>query len=354
MKQKTITTKRAFNVFNKQQFSEYIRGLAWSPDGNVLGIISAGGELALWQEGKIDFLQPQSNYSLDCIGFSADGKWLATGGQASQIQIYRLTAISQTFELTTSLDCGTAWIDSLVWHPQENLLAFAVNRQIKIWDSKTQKIIATLDFSASSVFSLAWNPQGNLLAASGHGAVKVWDSCDWQQEPYQLEVPGASLDCAWSFDGQYLASGNLDRTISLLHWDHPPLWLMQGFPGKVSQVVWSNNQNKPLLAASCQEGVIIWQFDSQSQNWRSHVLQHQKIVQAIAFAPDSSLLASAGKEGCIHIWQQGKKLIQTLKAVTGFSCLAWHPTGKYLAAGEQNGELTIWQSSVSSKGFGNH
>lgn len=354
MKQKIITPKRLFKLADKQQFDEYIRGLAWSPNGDLLAIISAGGELALWKQGKIDFLQLKSNHSLDCIGFSADGKWLATGGQAGQIQIYRLVANSRTFELTATVDCGTAWIDSLVWHPQDNLLAFAVNRQIKIWDGKTQKIIATLDFSASSVFSLAWNPQGNRLAASGHGAVKVWDSSNWKQTPYQLEVPGASLDCAWSSDGQYLASGNLDRTISLLHWDHPPPWLMQGFPGKVSQVVWSNHPNQPLLAASCQEGVIIWHFDPQSQNWQSHVLQHQKIVEAIAFSPNSSLLASAGKEGCIQIWQQGKQQIQTLKGVTGFSGLAWHPTGQYLAAGGQEGELMIWQPSLLSKGFGNH
>jgi WD40 repeat protein len=129
---------------------------------------------------------------------------------------------------------------------------------------------------------------------------------------------------------------------------------MQGFPGKVSQVVWSNHPNQPLLAASCQEGVIIWHFDPQSQNWQSHVLQHQKIVEAIAFSPNSSLLASAGKEGCIQIWQQGKQQIQTLKGVTGFSGLAWHPTGQYLAAGGQEGELMIWQPSLLSKGFGNH
>ena len=39
--------------------------------------------------------------------------------------------------------------------------------------------------------------------------------------------------------------------------------------------------------------------------------------------------------------------------MTGFSCLAWHPTGKYLAAGAQDGELTIWQAALAGKGFGN-
>ncbi len=44
--------------------------------------------------------------------------------------------------------------------------------------------------------------------------------------------------------------------------------------------------------------------------------------------------------------------MQTLTGNSGFSCLAWHPMGKYLAAGTEDGTLTIWQSSLSNKGFG--
>ena len=167
-------------------------------------------------------------------------------------------------------------------------------------------------------------------------------------------MPGASIDCSWSLDGKYLASGNLDRTVSLLRWDTPPPWLMQGFPGKVSQVAWSNQTDPPLLAASCQEGVTIWQFDHHRKNWGSHVLHHQKVIQAIAFSPHSSLLASTGDDGQVQIWQKGENLLQTLKGNSGFSCLAWHPNGTSLAAGAQDGTLTIWQSTVASKGFGNN
>ena len=346
--------KKVFKQLDQQYFSEYIRDLAWSNNGDRLAIISAGGELALWQDKKIDLFPSDSDYSLDCVGFSANGEFLATGGQEGKVKIYQLKPIAETFATVATLDGGKAWIDSLAWHPHQNLLAFAINRQIKIWDSHSQKILISLDFEDSSVFGLAWHPQGDLLAASGHGGVKVWHSSNWKQKPEQLPVPGASLDCAWSSDGTYLASGNLDRTISLLDWQNPPPWLMQGFPGKVSQVTWSQSQDQPLLAAACQEGIIIWQFDHQSKNWQNQVLQHQKTVQAIAFSPDSSLLASTGDDGCIKLWQRGKKLIQTLKGATGFSCLAWHPTGKYLAAGGQNGELTIWQSSLAGQGFGNN
>lgn len=349
--------KKQLKLVSQKQFAEYIKGLAWSSDGNRLAIISAGGELALWQEDKFKVLKSEDGYSLDCVGFSADGKWLATGGQKGEVAIWRLAADTH-FELTATLDWGTAWIDTLAWHPQQNWLAFAVNRHIEVWNANTGDIIATLDYKASSVFKLAWHPQKELLAASGHGGVKVWHSDDWSEKPYLLQVPGASLDCAWSEDGKYLASGNLDRTISLLDWGYPPPWLMQGFPGKISRVTWSrgNSQesnSQPILAASCQEGIIVWQWDSKDRNWQNHVLQHSQTVRAIAFSPDSSLLASAGDDDCIKLWQKGTKLIQTIKTSDRLSYLAWHPTGKYLAAGGQNGELTLWQSSNSSKGFGN-
>lgn len=339
--------KLQFRHIDRQQLSEYITGMAWSPDRN-LALITAAGELAVWQAGEITLLKSKSNYSLDCLGFSADGKWLAVAGQRGEVEVWQLD--SNTWRLVNTIRHDKAWIDSLAWHPRQNLLAFAVNRQIKIWDADKPEVITSLDFKNSSVFSLAWHPQGQLLAASGHGGVKVWQSNDWTQKPYSLQVPGASLDCAWSADGKYLASGNLDRTISLLHWDNPPPWLMQGFPGKVSRVTWSIDKNRSLLAASCQEGISIWQYND--KKWHSYVLKHQKTVRAIAFFSNSSLLASAGDDGYICLWQ-GKKLAQTIKESNSrFSYLAWHPEEKYLAAGGQNGELIIWQQSVSGKGFG--
>ena len=338
-------TRKQFKLTYQQQLSEYITGLAWY-SGN-LAIITAAGELAVWQEGKLNLLTSSNSYSFNCLGFSHDGKHLTVAGQKGKIQIWQIA--ENTFKLVTTINNEKAWIDSLAWNPKQNLLAFAVNRQVQIWDVNRQKIVTTLDFKDSSVFNLAWHPQGNLLAASGHGGVKIWHGYDWTQKPDLLQVPGASLDCAWSSDGKYLASGNLDRTISLLHWDNPPPWLMQGFPGKVSRATWSNDRDKPLLAAACQEGISVWQY--RQNQWHNYILQHDKTVKTIAFAPDSPVLASAGDDDYVRLWQ-GRKLMRSLTRIDrGFSCLAWHPTGKYLAAGGQNGELIVWQQSTSGKGF---
>ena len=336
---------------DKQQFSEYIRAFAWSNQGNYLAIVTAGGELALWQQGKLKILTSSHDYSLDCVDFSPDGNYLATAGQEGKVNIWQLGVDFPKFTPITTLDQGKAWIDSLRWHPQKNLLAFAVNRQIKLWDVNQGQIIAELDFADSSVFNLAWHPQGKFLAASGHGSVKIWNTENWSDTPEKLEVPGASLDCGWSVNGEYLASGNLDRTISLLKWGNPPPWLMQGFPAKVSQVVWSNT-SQTVLASACQDAIIVWQFSNQTNNWENLVLQHDQTIQAVNFAPNSSLLISASNDGGVQLWSKAKKLIKIVSPKIQFSCLAWNPTGEYLAGGGKNGEVIIWQNYNSSRGFG--
>ncbi|PSN18333.1 WD40 repeat domain-containing protein, partial [filamentous cyanobacterium CCP5] len=248
-----------------------------------------------------------------------------------------------------------AWIDQLTWHPQQNLLAYGVGSQVQIWDVEHNRLVANLEFASSSVLHLAWHPDGHLLAVSGHGGVKVWDTADWSAEPRLIAVPGASLYAGWSSHGRYLASGNLDRTLTVVEWDSPPPWLMQGFPGKVRQVAWADGtaSKTPLLAAACVEGITLWRLSDPDKGWKSQVLQHhQDRVNAIAFQPDHCLLASAGADGKLCLWHQGRPR-QTLQAKSGLSTLAWHPSGFYLATGSISGEVSVWKpQAAGGRGFG--
>jgi WD40 repeat protein len=133
---------------------------------------------------------------------------------------------------------------------------------------------------------------------------------------------------------------------------------MQGFPGKVRQVAWSDAvtaAGSPLVAAACAEGITVWQREKRTGGgWRSQVLQHHRDrVNAISFQPQTLQLASAGEDGVIGLWQGGKTLAQTLKLPQGgCSTLAWHPQGESLAVGGTTGEIVRWQRVIKAKGFG--
>lgn len=251
-------------IFRKQaqdQLSDYVRGLAWSSNGHDLAAISAVGEVVLWaaadraQRTRLD-LQDAGDCSYDCLDFSANSQFLAVGGQAGKVRVWDLHRDSP--EIVFEQVHPSVWIDQLAWHPVQCWVAIAIQSTVQIWDLTTQTLTAKLAFESSSVLDLAWHPAGQYLAAGGHGGVKVWDLQKPEVSPMLFEVPGASLSAAWSADGQYLASGNLDRTLSVLAWDKPPPWLMQGFPGKVSQIAWSDSpDDSPLLAAACVDGITI-------------------------------------------------------------------------------------------------
>ncbi|MEO1352743.1 MAG: WD40 repeat domain-containing protein [Cyanobacteria bacterium J06635_15] len=337
--------------------TDYVTVITWSPDGEWLAVASSAGEVVLTRSiGEIVTLQAASGQAINGLGFSADGQFLTAGGQSGKVMVWDVK--SPDYPIVLHHDHPSIWIDRLAWHPSQSYLAYGVGSQVHIWDVAGSVRVANLDFQDSSILHLAWHPNGESLAVSGHGGIKVWFGDDWITGPKLIAVPGASLYAAWSDDGRYLGSGNLDRTLTVAEWNSPPPWLMQGFPGKVRQVTWSTPvtaSGAPLIAAACVEAITVWErHDKAKVGWRSRVLEHHKDrVNAIAFQPNSLTLASAGQDGRIALWQNAQKLSQTLKGFSGgATCLAWSVSGDRLAVGGTAGELRIWQVSHRAKGFG--
>jgi WD40 repeat protein len=345
--------------------SEYVTAVAWSPDG-ILAASSAAGEVVLWRDGSLINLLPAGLASIDCLAFSADGKFLAAGGQDGKVRVWEMIPSTplkkggkqeQGVKLIVTLDNAPRWIDKLSWHPNCNQLAFSLGRYVQIWDADSQTVVTTLPFSNSSVLDLAWQPSGEHIAIAGDGGIKVWSTKDWDDDPYLIDMPSASIVTAWSGDSKYIASGNLDNTVTVLEYGSHLPWIMRGFPGKISNLTWSQplSNHAPLLAASSMEGVAVWKKAIDDQDgWDVRVLTlHNDKVQALEFHPNSLLLASAADDGWLGLWTKAKQVGQTLEgAPHGFSSLAWSKDGQRLAAGGQDGELVILAESKRGKGFG--
>jgi WD40 repeat protein len=352
------THRQLVEPFWQGNLNDYVTAIAWSPNGQLLAASSAAGEVVIVDvEGRsLRSIQAGNGQSLNCLGFSQDGQFLAAGGQEGCVKIWQIEAGNSP--LITTIENPSVWIDHLAWNPKHNEVAFSLGRDVQIWDVEADKVAAILNFEASSVLDLAWHPQGEFLSAAGHRAVKTWNREDWNRNPTTWELIAASVAIAWSPNGDYLASGNMDRTLLVWQWGNPYPWQMQGFPGKVRQLAWSELLTKtgaPLLVTSSQEGLIVWaKHPDESVGWGANVLNlHEGTVQAIAFQPGTGLLASAASDGWIGLWQQASKVVQILEgAPQGFSCLAWQPSGQKLAAGGQNGELLIWSQSSQAEEFG--
>ena len=339
-----------------RSLSEYITALVWAPVGNRLAIASGAGEVVLWQDFQATILQTASGNSVDVLGFSGEGHWLAAAGQAGEVMLWRLSTDSP--ELVKTLTWGSAWIDRLQWHPQKPWLACHCGRAVHIWDADQGEAMATLELPAS-VQDLGWSPDGTHLAVSAQQRVHIWETSRWLSPQYEWELKAASRCLKWSSEGAYLASANQDNSVAVLTWNNIcalvqasahqadlPV-LLAGLPGKVRQLAWADIPDvdrSPILATATRNLVVMWILIP-DEGWQSWLLDwHQDTVLDVAFQPQTGLLASLSEDGCILLWQAAVEPVQMLKgAQEGFSCLTWHPTGEYLAAAGQQGEVLVWR-----------
>ncbi len=343
------------------QLSDYITAIAWSPNTKVLAACSAAGELGLVGSSQtLTMLETQTHCSLDCLGFSANGQYLAAGGQEGHLLVWQDLQPGDTGAANVSQLSLGCWIEHLAWHPTQPWLAFNVGRYVQVWDAVTQDIVATLPFENSSALCFVWSPDGNWLAVGGYQGIKVWSARDWHQDPHQLDLASASVALAWSQDGQYLAAGNLDRTVAVMQWkpqqQQADPWLMRGFPTKVQHLAWCAVQTEtpPILATASGDGVVVWYPDAEPfLGWEGQLpREHTGFVKAIAFQPHGFLLATAGADGCLYLWEQGAKSNQMLRGFMGrFSALDWHPQDQSIAAGGSDGQLAIWSAGKAGMGF---
>jgi WD40 repeat protein len=340
------------------ELSDYVTKLAWSPDGKILAASSAAGEVVVFpQDGSVrSVLLTAGTQSIDALTISHDAQYLAAGGQDGQIHIWQRQG--DRYSRVTTLHNAPAWVDQMAWSPTRTLLAFSLGKYVQVWDARNGKVVTTLHFGHSSILGMTWHPDGDRLTVSGYQGLKIWDAKDWDDDPYVVEIGSVSVAIAWSPDGKYFAAGNMDRSITVMEWDNPYPWIMQGFPGKVSHLAWSEQlkQGKfPIFAAASIEGIVLWEKDAnETIGWNSRLVgAHDGKVMDISFQPGTSLLATAGEDGCLFLWTKAQRLTQRIAGVNkGFSCVAWHPSGTFLAAGGQAGEISVWQGHPRGQGFG--
>ncbi len=211
--------------------------VAYSPDGSILAGGSKDNYLYLWDAkiGKLlyTFKEDEEVYS---IAFSPMGDWIAIGGKAGKIRMWKKPA-HQTWAETANghnfiMDHPQIQVGRHVWSVAfshdgtrlacgKNSTTLNASDTIDVWslNGDTWTHEATLDGHSSRVNSVAFHPKyKNILAsASDDDTVALWDINRPDSKRTELYThDGENVNSlAFSPSGKYLASGGNDNTVKV-------------------------------------------------------------------------------------------------------------------------------------------
>lgn len=208
--------------------------------------------------------------------------------------------------------------------------------------------VARLQFDGLAAPGAAWSPDGSTLAVLSSGALQIFSVGDWDTPLRRIDYHLNARSMTWSPDSTRLAFGTYDNTVVILDvTSGATVRTLEGHTDLIESVAWAPDGSLLASAGSSSDRTIrLWDVVTGQQ---VRLLEgHTTGVSEIAWSPDGTRLATVGDD--LRVWDVATG--QVLYVMSDFyydpECVAWSPEGSRLAFGSYEG-VFVWDATSGQR-----
>lgn len=320
---------------------DYVNDLAPSPDGKALAVAGVEGGIMLFDmmSGEVLRELPGHGFGTTSLSWNADCRTLASAGQDGKVRLWD----ARSGEERSVLDGGVQWVERVAFSPDGRYLVSAAGNRVRLWRSEGEFLWESPGHR-STVSAVAWRPgSAEGFVAAAYGGLALYRP-EKSQPVRRFRWKGSTLAVAWSPDGKHVATGDQDSTVHFWSVKSGEDLQMWGYPTKVRELAWSPTSR--YLATGGGSAVTVWDCSGKGPAGTKPLVfeAHEDFVSALAYQRVGPLLASAGQDGLVALWQPG--VLKTPLALenlgSAVTAISWSPNDRLLAAGCEDGTVAAF------------
>ena len=302
--------------FTYSGHSDYISGVAWSPNGTRIASSSGDHTARVWDASNGGHVLTYRGHATDVLtlAWSPNGHYIANGGLDNTVQVWNPTsgATLYTYRGQSGAIFDLAWS-----HDSKRIASVSSDGTIQMWDALTGQHVVTytgpssLRGGTAASNAVAWSPDGQSLAIGGTGPAILISTATAKPLSYYGPNGGESHAVAFSPNGTYLAVGRDDTTIEV--WNvatHTNVYTYNGHTGDIFTLAWSPDGTR-IASGGADATVQVWDAlnGGHEYTYRGHLdyywghFTSDQEVDTLAWSPDGKQIASGGTDNTVQVWQ---------------------------------------------------